>query len=298
MSGPHPDIRIGTLVKGDDPDIRSTIRSILPHGFESLQITFWRTLGGVDLPRLADEIFAAIDGRDVTISALGCYGNAIGEEPLDHETWQGLETLVTYAPRFGNPVIGAFTGRLVDQPLRASVPAVAERFRPLVERAGANGIAIAFENCPMRGDWHRGGWNIAHDPAAWELLFEALPQPNVGLEWEPCHQMMALIDPLPQIAEWGHRFLHVHGKDATIRWDLIRRRGTGSDEPWGWQRTPGFGDADWTAIVSELRRVGFRGSIDIEGWHDPVMCGELELTGQVHALGHLKRARGGAFIAF
>jgi len=37
---------------------------------------------------------------------------------------------------------------------------------------------------------------------------------------------------------------------------------------------------------------GFQGSIDIEGWHDPVYCGELEMTGQVHGLNYLKRCRG------
>jgi hypothetical protein len=41
---------------------------------------------------------------------------------------------------------------------------------------------------------------------------------------------------------------------------------------------------------------GYKGSIDIEGWHDPVYCGDLEMTGQVHGLNYLKQCRGGAFI--
>jgi hypothetical protein len=40
----------------------------------------------------------------------------------------------------------------------------------------------------------------------------------------------------------------------------------------------------------------FTGSIDIEGWHDPVYKGDLEMTGQVHALNYLKQCRGGSFI--
>jgi sugar phosphate isomerase/epimerase len=59
-------------------------------------------------------------------------------------------------------------------------------------------------------------------------------------------------------------------------------------------RTPGFGDSDWTRVISELRLAGYRGAIDIEGWHDPVYRGELELTGQVRALQYLKECRGGA----
>ena len=59
---------------------------------------------------------------------------------------------------------------------------------------------------------------------------------------------------------------------------------------------PGFGDSNWADIVTELRKAGFKGSIDIEGWHDPVYKRELEMTGQVHGLNYLKRCRGGDFV--
>ena len=41
---------------------------------------------------------------------------------------------------------------------------------------------------------------------------------------------------------------------------------------------------------------GFKGAIDIEGWHDPVYRGDLEMTGQVHGLNYLKWCRGGEFV--
>ena len=59
---------------------------------------------------------------------------------------------------------------------------------------------------------------------------------------------------------------------------------------------PGFGDSNWTDIITILRQGGFTGSIDIEGWHDPVYRDELEMTGQVCALNYLKQCRGGQFI--
>jgi hypothetical protein len=37
---------------------------------------------------------------------------------------------------------------------------------------------------------------------------------------------------------------------------------------------------------------GFVGSIDIEGWHDPVYRAELEMMGQVRGLNYLKACRG------
>jgi sugar phosphate isomerase/epimerase len=54
------------------------------------------------------------------------------------------------------------------------------------------------------------------------MMFNELPNANLGLEWEPCHHLIYLIDPIPQIRKWAARIFHVHGKDATVRWDVIR----------------------------------------------------------------------------
>jgi sugar phosphate isomerase/epimerase len=61
-------------------------------------------------------------------------------------------------------------------------------------------------------------------------------------------------------------------------------------------RTPGFGDSNWTDVISELRLASYSGAIDIEGWHDPVYRNALEMTGQVAALDYLKRCRDGTHI--
>jgi sugar phosphate isomerase/epimerase len=129
---------------------------------------------------------------------------------------------------------------------------------------------------------------LAHNPAAWEMMFDAVPSKNLGLDWEPCHQMIELIDPLPQLREWVKRIFHVHGKDATVHWDIVKRYGVSGNKAFAYHRTPGFGDSNWTDITSELRLAGYAGAIDIEGWHDPVYCHDLEMTGQVHALNYLK----------
>jgi sugar phosphate isomerase/epimerase len=120
--------------------------------------------------------------------------------------------------------------------------------------------------------------------------------PNLGLEWEPCHQLVYLIDPLPQIRKWAAKIFHVHGKDATVRWEVIREHGIFGKHRFVFMRTPGFGDSNWTDVISELRLAGYKGSIDIEGWHDPVYRDALEMTGQVRALNYLKECRGGAFV--
>ena len=76
------------------------------------------------------------------------------------------------------------------------------------------------------------------------------------------------------------KVFHVHGKDATVLHDVIRCQGIRGSEPFVYHRTPGFGDTDWADVITLLRQGGFRGSIDVEGWHDPVYRDQLEMTGR------------------
>ena len=285
-----PDIRIGTMADGKQTDPAGYLRQILPHGFESIQISFWQTLGGANLKELAPRVREAL-GDQAVVSSLAVFGNPLEGEETDLETLRAWESAIDHAPLFGADIVAGFTGRLRNKPIPASLPRFREVFGPLTKRAGDNGVRIAFENCDMGGDWQRGDWNIAHGPAAWEMMFDAVPAENMGLEWEPCHQMVSLIDPMPQLRKWVKKIFHVHGKDATVLWDVVREYGVHGPKTFAFHRTPGFGDSNWTDIISELRRGGFKGSIDIEGWHDPVYKNELEMTGQVHGLNYLKRCR-------
>ena len=286
-------IRIGTMIRANADDPASYVRQILPHGFESIEPFFWQVMNK-DLPRLAGELKEAIGDKDVVIDTLGMFGNPLQDQELDIATLEGWKALIDNAHLFGARTIAGFTGRIRGRPLEDSLPRFTAVWSELSRRAADKGVRLAFENCAMDGNWASGDWNIAHNPDAWELIFNAVPQDNLGLEWEPCHQLVYLIDPVPQIRKWAGKIFHVHGKDATVRWDVIREHGIFGKVPFVQMRTPGLGDSDWTRIVSELRLAGFTGTIDIEGWHDPVYRDELEMTGQVLALNHLKHARGGA----
>lgn len=292
----HSDIRIGTLVPGN-PKAAEYIRQILPHGFESFQISFWQTIGETNLKQLADEVKSALGHSGAVISSLGMFGNPLAETPEAEVLRQHWAQCIDAAPLFGATVVAGFTGRVVGKSIPESMNRFAEVFGPLAKRAADKGVRIGFENCDMGGNWRTGDWNIAHSPAAWELMFNALPADNVGLEWEPCHQLVKLIDPIPQIRKWGKKFFHVHGKDATIRRDVVRELGFDSNVPYFFHRTPGFGDTNWADVISELRLIGYKGAIDIEGWHDPVYREDMEMTGQVHGLNYLKSCRGGPYVA-
>lgn len=305
----HQDLRIGTLV-GAGMKAPEYIRQIKGYGFESYSLTFWQTTAGVDWKKLAKEVNAVLDGSGAVISSLGIFGNPLEKQESDLATVRGWEQCIDHAHLFGTDIVAGFTGRLRGKPIHESIPRFKQVFSKLADRAAKKGIRIAFENCDMGGTWADGDWNIAHNPTAWELMFDAVPVDHLGLEWEPCHQLVSLIDPLPQLRSWIKRIFHVHGKDATIHWDIVRKYGIHSSvhgdvalpgkvqmvPPFAYHRSPGFGDTDWTALISDLRQGGFRGAIDIEGWHDPVYKNDLEMTGQVAALNYLKRCRGGEFV--
>lgn len=285
----HNDIRIGTLAGLGQG--AAYLRQILPHGFESFELTAWAHLGDVNLSEIAKECLD-VCGDQAIISSVGIYGNPL----QDDETIRGWEALIKGANEFGCNVVCGFAGAQEDRSVDKNMDRYKEVWGPLAKLAEDEGVRIAWENCDMGGTWDAPRWNIAHSPRAWEMMFNAVDSPALGLEWEPCHQMVSLVDPIANLREWTGKIYHLHGKDATIQWDVIKKNGLRSGLPTVHHRTPGFGDTNWTDVISILRMAGFQGAIDIEGWHDPVYQGDLEMTGQVHGMNYLKTCRGGAYV--
>lgn len=283
------DIRIGTLASLDKG--AAYLQQILPHGFESFSLTAWQHLGNVDLKETAKAVLAAI-GDKAVISTVGVFGNPLQDE----QTAKDIRKVIENVKLYNTNIFSGFAGAIEGKPLPESMPHYKKVWGELAKVAADNGVRIAFENCDMGGCWESPRWNIANSPTAWEMMFSAIPSENIGLQWEPCHQMVSLVDPIAQLRRWVKKVFHVHGKDATVAWDVLRESGLRGGKQWVWHRSPGFGDSNWTDIITILRQGGFKGSIDIEGWHDPVYRGDLEMTGQVHALNYLKQCRGGPFI--
>jgi len=290
----HQDIRIGTLAKMEGCE--DYLPQILGHGFESFQLTNWAKLAeGQDTVDGQKEQAARVKdllGDQAVISSIGIYGNPM----TDEVTRLGWETLIQSAGAWGATTVCGFTGCLPDKSVGDTMDRFGEVFGPLTKMAEDHGVKIGFENCDMGGTWDKPNWNIAHSPRGWEMMFNTVVSDHIGLEWEPCHQMVSLVDPLPNLRKWIGKVVHIHGKDATIDWDKVKREGIRCGEYFVHHRTPGFGDTNWRDVISILRMNGWTGSIDIEGWHDPVYRDELEMTGQVHGLNYLKWCRGGEFV--
>lgn len=282
-------IKIGTCVPG------AVAEKWLPHivkaGFDCVSINFHMTLGGIDLAELAPKVLELFGGSGVYVAALGFYCN-----PLQYpEHKKTLETCIDMAAAFGTKTVSTFAGALEDRPVEEAFPVFGQVFRDLTARAEDKGVKIAIENCPMGGTWQRATCNIGFNPKAWEAMFNEVDSGNIGLEWEPAHQMIQLIDPIAQLRKWVKKVVHLHGKDASVDMDAVRRLGVYGVEDFAPERTPGYGDTNWRDIFSILYAGGYQGDICIEGYHDPVYSGEWEMTSQLHALQYLRWCGGGKF---
>lgn len=282
-------IKIGTCIPGDK------VETWLPHfikaGFETISINFHMTLNGTDLVKLSQRVKEIIGDSGVEVTTLGLYCNPIQRES-DKEA---LEYCLECAPLFGATIVSTFAGAYEGKPVLEAIPKFGEVFRDLTKKAADKNLNMAIENCTMGGTWEHATCNIGFNPKAWKRMFQEVPAENFGLEWEPTHQMVQLIDPVAQLREWVPKIVHMHGKDATIDWDGVRRYGVLGASEFVYHRTPGFGDTNWRDIFTILHQNGYEGDICIEGYHDPVYRDDWEMTGQLHALHYLKWCRGGDF---
>ena len=257
-------IEIGTCIPGTEAE--KWIPHMVNAGFECVAINFHMSLGGTDLAKLADKVKNMLDGTGVQVATLGYYCNAI-ENP-DH--WETLRHVVEMAPLFGAPMVSTFAGAYEGKSVEEAMPKFKEVFTDITNRAAEKGLKVAIENCPMGGNWQHCTCNIGFNPKAWEMMFNEVPADNFGLEWEPGHQIIQLIDPVAQLRQWVGKVIHMHGKDATVDMDAVRRLGVFGAHDFAPQRTPGFGDTNWRDIFSILHQGGYESDICVEGYHDPV----------------------------
>jgi len=273
------DISIGTIIPAKGAP--ETIKSLSGFGFECYEVTCENLFSRVDFDEYIKGLNDALCG--IPVSALGNYGNTL----TDTETLENIKLLIRNASKAGCEIVSLFAGASPERDVDSSVRLFGKVFSELTCMAEDNGVKLALENCPSASA------NIACCPDIWEKLFNEVPSDCLGLEWEPAHQLRQLIDPIPQLRKWAKKVFHVHGKDATVAQDIIREHGIRSGVTFCWDRTPGYGDSNWKDICTILLQSGYNGSIDIEGYHDPVHYDDCEWSCQKEALEYLKICRGG-----
>ncbi|MCX7795674.1 MAG: sugar phosphate isomerase/epimerase [bacterium] len=233
-----------------------------------------------------EEVVSAITSKGIEISALGFYPNHLDPDLTKREASNKyLLKLIDLASKMDVKVVSTFAGRVPDKDIPDNIPIFKEVFTPIIRYAEDKGVKIAIENCPMMHGFPFRGINIAYTPKAWELMFDAIPSPNLGLEFDPSHLYWQQIDYIDAIYRFGDKIFHVHAKDTEILYDRLAEVGIYSTGWWRY-RIPGWGEIDWLKVVSALMDVRYEGAIDIEH-EDPVFSGAKAKEGMILGLRHL-----------
>lgn len=248
-------------------------------GFACVELMCWppgkadRRYAGVthiDVTQIDDRYVAHV--RDlvaktgVAIAGLGYYPNPLHPD-ADHRraVVEHLQKVITAAPRFEVRVVNTFIGRDPKKSVPDNWPLFHKVWPSIVEHAARAGVTLGIENCPMLfslDEWP-GGANLATTPAAWSTMFEAVPDPHLGLNFDPSHLVWQHIDPVRCVREFGKKIVHFHAKDTRIDVDKIHQVGT-MGLGWHTPKLPGLGDVAWGPLFSALTDTGYQGAVCIE----------------------------------
>lgn len=251
------------------------------NGFEMIEVACWpreratRRYAGVttiDVEALdkaeAGKINDLLSRKGLSISSLAYYPNPLHPDPehrarvIDH-----LKKVIEGAALLNVPMVGTFIGKDKDKTVPQNLEEYAKVWPSIVKFASDLGVKIAIENCPMifsYDEWP-GGNNLASSPAIWRQMWQIIPDKNFGLNLDPSHLILQMIDYERVVRDFGDRIFHVHAKDLHIDRDGLYENGVLS-QGIGWQipRLPGFGDMDWGKFISALYWAGYDYVISIE----------------------------------
>ncbi len=251
------------------------------NGFEALEIACWprekasRRYAGVttiDVETLTREearrICSMLNQKGLIISSLGYYPNPLHPDPEHRSMVIGhLKKVIEAAALLEVPVVGTFIGKDKDRTVPQNLEEYAKVWPSIVQFAKERSVKIAIENCPMiftYDEWP-GGVNLASSPAIWKKMWEIIPADNFGLNLDPSHLILQMIDYERVVREFGSKIFHVHAKDLQIDREGLYQNGVRS-QGMGWQtpRLPGLGEINWSRFISALYRAGYDYVISIE----------------------------------
>ena len=250
-------------------------------GFQAIEIACWphekanRRYAGVthiDVTQLdqqkARSIRSMLDQYGLMISSLGYYPNPLHPDPQHRETVIAhLKKVIDAAALLEVNIVGTFIGKDKNKTVPQNLEDYAKIWPPIVQYAKERGVKIAIENCPMifsYDEWP-GGNNLASTPAIWRKMWEIIPEDNFGLNLDPSHLILQMIDYERVVREFASKIFHVHAKDLHIDREGLYNHGVLS-QGMGWQipRLPGLGDIEWNKFFAALTAARYDYVVSIE----------------------------------
>ncbi len=216
----------------------------------------------------AERVRKLCQETGVAISGLGYYPNPLSPNEAEARVAvEHLHAVIHAAATLGVSQVNSFIGRDWTRSVDDNWPRFLDVWRPLIALAEERKVRIGIENCPMffTADEWPGGKNLAISPAVWRRMFQDIPSPNFGLNFDPSHFVWQQMDYLRPLREFHNRLFHVHAKDARI--DRLRLDEVGilaTPHQYHTPKLPGLGDVNWGAFVSTLNEIGYRGPVCVE----------------------------------
>ena len=268
------------------------LRFAKAEGFSSVEVMCWppgkaeRRYAGVthiDVTTLDKDGIKRIQdltaSTGVAISGLGYYPNPLVADADEAKVYvDHLHRLIDASADLGVNVVNSFIGRDPKSSFEANFPRFVATWTPLIRHASDRGVRVGIENCPMlfTPDEWPGGKNLATTPAIWRKMFEAIPSPNFGLNYDPSHMILQHMDYVGPMYEFKDRLVHVHAKDARIDRKRLDEHGVFSyPNLWHTPKIPGQGDVNWGKFFGALAETGYDGHVAIEV-EDRAFEGSLE----------------------
>ena len=250
-------------------------------GFECLEVCCWppgkaeRRYAGVthidvvDLDEArANAIRELLDQNGLSISGLGYYPNPLAPDAEEAAVAvEHIKTVLRAAPLLGVTQVNTFVGRDWTTTIDEQWAHFVETWVPIVAVAEEKGVRIGIENCPMifTGDEWPGGKNLAATPKVWRRMFEEIPSPTFGLNFDPSHFIWQHMDYLKPLREFRDRIFHVHAKDVRVDRDRLDDVGImATPLEFHNPKLPGLGDVDWGRFFSVLSDTGYEGPVVVE----------------------------------
>ncbi|PWU08381.1 MAG: AP endonuclease [Verrucomicrobia bacterium] len=216
----------------------------------------------------ADEILGLCSQHGVSLSALGYYSNPLDPDPrVSSHAVAHIKQVIRAAELLRVKQANIFVGRDWTRTVDENWPRFLKIWKPLISFAEDRGVKVGIENCPMLyclDEWP-GGKNLATTPVIWRRMFNDIPSPNFGLNYDPSHFVLQQMDPTSPLREFKDKLFHLHAKDMTIDRDRLNQTGIFSfPKEWHTPRIPGFGEINWTHFMSVLYAIDYRGPVCIE----------------------------------
>ena len=250
-------------------------------GFDCVEVACWpqgkaeRRYAGVshiDVADMTDEKAAYINDycakKGVEISSLAYYPNCLdGDREKGNACVEHLKKVICASAKLGVNMVTTFVGRDQTKTVEENIELFREIWPDIIAFAAERNVKIGIENCPMlfgRDQWP-GGQNLMTTPAIWRKVFELLPSPMLGLNYDPSHFVWQGIDYIAPLYEFKDKIFHVHFKDIKIFEDKLNDYGIMA-YPLDYMspKLPGYGDVNWGKYVSALTDIGFDGCACIE----------------------------------